>query len=320
MRSLFVMDPLEKIQIDGDSTWMLMRESQRRGWPVAFCTPAQMGFEHDRPFANVQSVTCLDASPWFSVEPVERTPLEAFDVIWMRKDPPFDMDYVFCTYLLDLVADKTCVLNEPSSLKLANEKMFALFWPELGPETIVSNDIQHIRETVDRLGRAVIKPWDGNGGRGVLVTRKGDPNLGAMIELLTEEGSRSILVQEYLPEIEQGDKRIILVDGDPVGWFLRVPAAGDHRGNIHVGARVKACELTVRDREICAAIRPALKKGGMVFVGIDVIGDAMTEVNVTSPTGIQEANRLMGTQIERALIDVAERRAREFPRGPSWKD
>lgn len=320
MRSLFVMDPLDKILVDVDSTWMMMLESQRRGWPIAFCTPNEMGFEHNRPFANARWVTCLDAAPWFSVGPLERVPLEDFDLIWMRKDPPFDMDYIFCTYLLDLVADKTCVLNDPAWLKLANEKMYALFWPELGPETVVSSDGAHIRETVERMGRAVLKPWDGNGGRGVLLTEAGDPNLGAMVELLTEEGDRAILVQEYLPAIAQGDKRIILIDGEPLGWFLRVPRPGDHRGNIHVGARVEACELTPRDLEICDAIRPALKKGGMVFVGIDVIGDAMTEVNVTSPTGIQEANRLMGTQIERTLIEVAERRARDYPRGPSWKD
>jgi len=300
------MDLLDRIQISGDSTYMMMLEACRRGWPIAWCTPDDLYARTGEAWGQVQDVVVQDTPPHFNTQPTTDRPLGEFDVVWMRKDPPFNMDYIFTTYLLDLVPPTTTVLNVPASIRTANEKMFALRWPAFSSPTRVSNNIQEIFSFVRNSGweKVVLKPWDGNGGRGVLVTSPDDPNLRSMIEILTAEGQQYILIQRYIPEIKQGDKRVILIEGEPMGWMLRVPQPGDHRGNMHVGATVEACELTTRDREICDALAPKLREMGLVFVGIDLIGDYLTEINVTSPTGIQEINRLMGTQLERTLTDA----------------
>lgn len=306
MKTLFVMDPLEKIQVQGDSTYMMMLEARRRGWPVAYCVPTDLYARGGvgRVWARDLEVTA--EPPHFHPAEPQDMALGDFDVVWMRKDPPFDMDYIFTTYLLDLVPSTTTVLNHPASIRSANEKMFAQQWPSLSPPTLVTQDIQRAWSFIQASGweRVVLKPWDGNGGRGVLVTHPGDGNLRSMLEVLTNNGDQYILVQRYIPEIKQGDKRVILIAGEPVGWMLRVPQPGDHRGNMHVGATVEACELTARDREICDALGPTLRDMGLLFVGIDIIGNYLTEINVTSPTGIQEINRLMGVQLERTLADA----------------
>lgn len=313
LKTLFVMDPLERINVAGDSTYMLMLEARVRGWPVWFCTPGDLYAESGRARGLVRPVEVQRRSegPPFRPGPAENRPLSDFDVVWMRKDPPFDMDYIFTTYLLDLAGPNTLVLNRPSSLRSRNEKMFAMELAEFGPPTLVSRDIGQlvawVRATTER---TVIKPWDGNGGRGVLVTHGADENLRSMVETLTGEGRHYIIAQRYLPAVKQGDKRIILVDGDARGWMNRVPQKGDHRGNMHAGAKVAACELTPRDREICDAIGPTLRAEGLLFVGIDVIGGNLTEINVTSPTGIQEINHLMGTALEIEITDAVEARAR----------
>lgn len=308
MRTLFVMDPLDRIQVAGDSTFALMREHTRRGWPVWMCTPDDLYAKAGQAWAHMTPVTSHTEAPHFRTSPVEDRGLASMDVVWMRKDPPFHMKYIFTTYLLDLVPPTTLVLNRPDSIRNCNEKMFAQQWPEFSPPTLVSRELAQIKAFVANApGQVVIKPWDGNGGRGVLVTRQGDPNLSSMLELLTAEQTEWILVQHYIPEIKQGDKRIILFDGEPVGWMLRVPGASDHRGNMHVGASVVACDLTDRDREICAALGPELRRRGLLFVGIDTIGDYLTEINVTSPTGFREINDLMGISLESDLADRVER-------------
>jgi glutathione synthase len=309
MRSLFVMDPLPGVDQAGDSTWMLMLESRRRGWPVFWCQPRDLFARGDRVFARAQRFERTEEPPFFGCEPPRELALADCPLVWMRKDPPIDMDYYLATYLLDLAARRSTVLNHPRSIQMANEKIFALHFPELCPETAVSSDPGFLRAEVERLGRAVLKPWDGCGGRGVVLTAADDPNLGVLVELLTDGGRHAAIVQRYLPAIREGDKRIILVDGEPLGWINRVPGPRDHRGNMHVGAAALPCDLDDRDREICAAIGPALKEHGMIFVGIDVIGGLLTEINVTSPTGIQEANRFLGTTLERDIIDAATRRA-----------
>ena len=227
----------------------------------------------------------------------------------MRKDPPFDMRYIFTTYLLDMAPEGTRVVNGPAGLKLFNEKMWvAQAWPHLQPPTVISNHIGRLKAFVaEHPGRVVLKPWDGNGGRGVLVTEAGDPNLSSMIELLSREGRDYVIAQGYIPEVVDGDKRILLYEGRPVGWMLRIPAAADHRANMHVGASVVACDLDDRDLEICAAVGPALARWDMVFTGIDVIGGYLTEINVTSPTGIREINQLYGKQLEAELVDIVAR-------------
>lgn len=309
MKTLYVMDPLERIQVSGDSTYMMMLENARRDQPTWFCTPPQLRAEGGRARAGCRRVVALAHDPWFEVGPPQDLPLSDFDVVWMRKDPPFDIDYIFATYLLDLAGPDTLVLNRPSSLRDFNEKMATFRWPELCVDTLVTQDIaQAMAWARSQPDKVVLKPWDGNGGRGVLVSHGADGNLRSMIEVLSNEGRRAIILQRYIPEITAGDKRIILLEGKAVGWMLRVPQPGDHRGNMHVGARVEATELTPRERTICAALAPAMRDHGLLFVGIDVIGDFLTEINVTSPTGIQEINALMGTHLERDLTDAVEAR------------
>ena len=305
MRSLFVMDPLDRLNIAGDSTYMLMRESTARGWPVWWCTPNDLYVRGGRTWANVEEVTTTADAPHFFRGGRGDVELGEFDLVWMRKDPPFDMEYIFSTWLLERVPPGTRVFNRPSAIRDYNEKIHTLDFPELCVDTLVSRDIARIVAFAGTHERVVLKPWDGNGGRGVLVSSARDPNLRSMIELLTAEGTRSIFAQRYIPEIVDGDKRIILVDGEPVGAMLRVPSGTDHRGNMHAGARVAATTLTDRDREICARIGPRLKENGLLFVGIDVIGGWLTEINVTSPTGIQEINRLAGIRLEAMVLDAA---------------
>lgn len=311
MRSLFVMDPLDSLDLSGDSTFMLMLASSRRGWPVAWCHPSEMWGLGGKTFARAQWVVTTEAGfergEWAEVE------LSAFDVVWMRKDPPFDMTYIFSTYLLDFAPPTTLVLNAPAGLRSRNEKLFAAAYADLTPPTLISRDIRKIMEfAASQSGKVVLKPWDGNGGRGVLVSQRGDPNLRSMIEVLSGEGRNYILAQRHLPEIAEGDKRILLVDGQPAGAVLRVPGTSDHRGNLHVGATAHAATLTDRELEICARIGPTLKAEGLVFVGIDVIGGWLTEINVTSPTGIQQVNRFDGVAIEEQLLAAAVRRHAEI--------
>jgi glutathione synthase len=304
MRSIFVMDPLDSINIAGDSTYAMMRESSRRGWECWWCHPHMMWGVGGRAHARCQRVVTT-AAGFERLEWAEQE-LSSFQLVWMRKDPPFDMTYIFSTYLLDLVGRDTLVLNAPSALRSRNEKLFAAAFADLTPPTLISADGSRILAFVAaQPERVVLKPWDGNGGRGVLVTRAGDPNLRSMIEVLSDEGRRYILAQRHLPEIAQGDKRIILIDGEPAGAVLRVPGSADHRGNLHVGATAHAATLTAREREICARIGPTLAAEGMLFVGIDVIGDWLTEINVTSPTGLHEINAFDGVVLEARLLDAA---------------
>ena len=306
MRLLFVMDPLDSIQVEGDSTYVMMYEATRRGWETWWCSPDDLRVQEGLAVAFAEKVETHVDSPFFSRGAAQDQELGHFDCIWMRKDPPFDIHYIFSTYILDLAPPSTLVLNDPRSIKCANEKMYALQWPKLCPPTTVTNRVSEIVAFADKHQRVVVKPWDGNGGRGVLVTDSKDGNLRAIAELMTSEGDEYCIVQRYLPEIKQGDKRIILIDGEAKGAFLRVPSGRDHRGNMHVGAQVVACELDERDLEICNAIGPRLKKEGLLFVGIDVIGGFLTEINVTSPTGLRDIARLNGQLLERDLMDALE--------------
>jgi glutathione synthase len=309
MKSLFVMDPLDRLNLHGDSTYVTMRECTDRGMPIAYCTPDRLFAVDGVPYGRIHGVRARREAPFFEVEAEETRALSDFDVVWMRKDPPFDMTYIFSTYLLDLVPRSTLVVNDPAGLKLYNEKLWAMRWPQFQPSSLLSNDKKQILAFVEALdGQVVLKPWDGNGGRGIVVTHKRDRNLASLIELHTQEGRAYAIAQAYLPGIVKGDKRILLFDGEPVAGVLRVPSDRDHRGNIHVGARVEATELTEREHEICAALGPELRRNGLVFVGIDVIDGTLTEINVTSPTGIQEANRLYGKKLESELVDVVARK------------
>lgn len=305
MKSLFVMDPLDRINVRGDSTYVTMRECADRGLPTWMCVPGDLFVREGVAYARATPIRTTAAPPHFHPEPAVELALGAFDVVWMRKDPPFDMTYIFTCYLLDMAPASTLVVNRPSGLMRFNEKLWVQRqWPEFQPPTLISRRMDQLEAFARaRTEPTVLKPWDGNGGRGVLVTAGDDRNLRSMIELLTREGQDYVIAQGYIAGVVHGDKRIVLFDGDPVGAMLRVPDAREHRANMHVGATVRATELSPRDRAICDAIGPELKKQGMLFVGIDVIDGHLTEVNVTSPTGLQELNRLYGTKLEADLVD-----------------
>lgn len=304
MRSLFVMDPLDRIHVATDSTYLTMLACCERDFPVLACEPGDLFVVEGAAHARARPVRVLATAPWFEVGPPQDLPLAACDVVFMRKDPPFDMAYVFATYLLDFAPPSTLVVNDPVGLKVFNEKLWAMRFVDLHPPTLLSREAARIEAFVRaQPGRAVLKPWDGNGGRGVLVTHGGDRNLRSMIELLTRGGLDAVLAQPYLERADQGDKRIMLFDGEPVGAMLRVPSATDFRGNMHVGATTVATELTEREREICARLGPALREHGQIWVGIDVIDGWLTEINITSPTGFREIRSLYGNRLEHELVD-----------------
>ena len=309
MRALFVMDPLSTIHVDKDSSYMLMLEWQRRAGEVWHCGPGDLWSEGDAVFAQASRLT-VGPKPKVA-EVLEHGVLDTRTcrVVFKRTDPPFHMGYVFCTYLLDLISRRVPVVNAPHALRDANEKMVITRFPDLIVPTIVTRDLPRIRSFLsEQGGRAVVKPWDGNGGRGIFVLQDGDRNLNSMLETSTGNGRDFVMVQRYIPEISEGDKRIILVDGEPKGAFLRVPPKNDHRGNMHAGASVQPCEMTDRDTQICARLKPYLAGNDLIFTGIDVIGGWLTEVNVTSPTGLQECTRLYGSHIEADIVDAALRR------------
>ncbi len=305
MHALFVMDPLSTVRVDQDSSYVLMLEWQRRGGVVWHCGPRDLWGRDGATFAHAAR---LSVGPKPKVADIlEQGELALADchVVFKRTDPPFDMRYVFSTYLLDQAGPRTVVCNSTQGLRDANEKMIILRFPDLIPATLVSREIEQIHAFLrEQGGRAVIKPWDGNGGRGVFVLEESDRNLNALVETSTNDGRTYVMVQAYVPEIDQGDKRIILVNGTPEGAFVRIPPKNDHRGNMHVGAIVKACDMTERDHHICIQLAPYLRDNGLVFTGIDIIGDLLTEVNVTSPTGIQECTNLYGSHIESLIIDA----------------
>lgn len=305
------MDPIETVLIDRDSTFALMTEAQRRGHEVLYALVEDLYVRDGAPFAVVRPATVAKVQGQHATLGAPRPlNLRDADVVWMRKDPPFHMGYIFNTYVLDLATTHSLVVNHPAGLRDMNEKAWAMRFVDLVPPSLITQTMARLRSFIEELGVAVVKPLDGNGGEGVFVVKADDPNIGVILEQSTKHGAVKVLAQRYLPEAREGDKRIILVEGKPVGGILRVPQGVDHRGNIHVGARVVPCELTPRDLEICAQIGPYLAERDQIFVGIDVIGDYLTEVNVTSPTGIHELNAYNGVCVESLILDAVEARLR----------
>lgn len=307
MRTLFVMDPFSTVNIERDTTYVLMKEAQKRGHEVLSCQVEDLYRSGSGSGAHAVATDVLldPAEPLRAAGPVTDLSLADIDVVWMRKDPPFDINYIFATYLLDGVdPDRTLVLNKPSGLREANEKAFILGYGEYTPVSMVTRRPADVYAFLaSQGGRCIIKPLDGMGGLGVFLLREDDPNLSSLIETSTADGRKYVMVQAYVPEAKLGDKRIIVIDGEPVGATLRVPPEGELRGNIHVGAVCVKTDVTAREREICAALAPRLRELGLVFVGIDVLGDYLSEVNVTSPTGVQEINRLNGDCLEAVMWD-----------------
>jgi len=307
----FQMDPLDGIDIDADSSFALALEAQGRGHRLYHYLPRDLALADGRVTATARPMSLRRlAGDHFTLGPPERLDLALADVVMMRQDPPFDMSYITATHILDHIHPQTLVVNDPAEVRNAPEKLFVTHFATLMPPTLITSDPAMIRAFRAEHGDIILKPLFGNGGAGVFHLRPGDENLNVLLEMFTELFREPIIVQRYLPEVRQGDKRIILVDGEPVGALNRVPAEGEARANMHVGAVPLKAALSARDREICALIGPSLKERGVIFVGIDVIGDYLTEINVTSPTGIQEIDRFDGVCLEALIWDAIEARVR----------
>ncbi|MDG2306408.1 MAG: glutathione synthase [Candidatus Binatia bacterium] len=312
LRIGFVMDPLDGIDTERDTTFVFLEEAGARNHECLYIRPESLSIRNGTPEAKVREVSVRrKVGDHFTLGEERPAALEELDVVLLRKDPPFDMEFFFDTHVASMAdSGKVLVLNDPRGLRDANEKLYALHFPDVIPENLVSADMELLKEfLVDLGGEMIVKPLDGCGGTGIFHVKSGDRNVNAILEASTDTGRTRVMAQRYLPEVRQGDKRIILIDGEPLGGVLRVPGEAETRSNFHVGGSAAKSPLTERDREICAAVAPKLKEDGLVFVGLDVIGDYLTEVNVTSPTGVQEINALDGVKLEANMLDWIERHA-----------
>lgn len=309
MKIAFQMDPIGPIDINADSTFRLAEEAQARGHELFYYTPDHLAYDEGHVTARGWPLTVQrDEGNHFTLGDAHVADLAEYDVVWLRQDPPFDMFYITTTHLLDRLAPGTLVVNDPFWVRNFPEKLLILDFPDLMPPTTIARDIATIRDFKDRHGDVILKPLYGNGGAGVFLLNEADRNLTSLHELFTGFSREPLIVQKFLPDVAKGDKRVILVNGEPVGAINRVPAKGETRSNMHVGGRPEKIALSDRDREICAAIGPLLREKGQVFVGIDVIGDYLTEINVTSPTGIQELERFDGINVAAMIWEVIEAR------------
>jgi glutathione synthase len=307
LKVAFQMDPIGPINIDADSTFRIALEAQARGYRLFYYTPDRLFYREGRVMARGWPLEVRrEKGNHYTLGDQAEIELADWDVVWLRQDPPFDMGYITTTHLLDMIHSKTMVVNDPFWVRNYPEKLLVLNFPELTPPTLIARDLAVIREFKHRHGDIILKPLYGNGGAGVFRLDPNDRNLASLHELFTGISREPLIAQKYVPAVVKGDKRIILVNGDPVGAINRVPAEGETRSNMHVGGRPEKTGLTERDREICAAIGPTLREKGQIFVGIDVIGDWLTEINVTSPTGIQELERFDGTNTAAKIWDVIE--------------
>jgi len=305
----FQMDPMEGIDIDADSSFALALEAQARGHRLYHYLTRELSLDGSRVTARARRIEVRRVEgDHFTLGPLETIDLARMDVVMMRQDPPFDMAYITATHILEHVHPATLVVNDPVHVRNAPEKLFVTRFAELMPPSLITSDRDLIRTFRATHGDIILKPLFGNGGAGVFHLTPADENLNALLEMFTTFYREPIIVQRYLPEVREGDRRIILIDGEPAGAIARIPAPGEARANLHVGARAVAATMTEREHEICTAIGPALKERGLIFVGIDVIGGFLTEINVTSPTGIQEIDRFDGVVLEARIWDAIEAR------------
>ena len=304
-----LMDDISSIKPIKDSSFAMMLEAQKRGWDIYTFDSTDMFYGDGKVIANARKTFVKDSEhEWYKCEATEELLLNNIDVVFMRKDPPFDMDYIYATYLLEQAEDSgVLVVNKPSSLRDANEKLFALNFPDCIPETLVSSNIEKLSEFISKIKTAVVKPLDGMGGTDIFKLAKGDKNIEEVLLKITNQGSRYIMAQEFLPEIKDGDKRILLINGRPVDYALaRIPAEGNFKGNLAAGAKGIGQPLSERDRYLCSQIAPMLIEKELMFVGLDVIGDYITEINVTSPTCIRELDSQFNLNISSSLLDEVE--------------
>ncbi|MCG7573461.1 glutathione synthase [Phaeobacter sp. CNT1-3] len=307
MKIAFQMDPIGPIDINADSTFRIALEAQARGHELFYYTPEQLSYQEGRVMARGWPLTVQRVEgDHYALGDEQEVDLSTFDVVWLRQDPPFDMFYITTTHLLDRIHPDTLVVNDPFWVRNYPEKLLVLDFPDLTPPTAIARDLETIRAFKEKHGDIILKPLYGNGGAGVFRLTAEDRNLTSLHELFTSVSREPLIVQKFLPDVSNGDKRVILVNGEPVGAINRVPLAGETRSNMHAGGRPEKVGLTARDREICDRIGPLLREKGQIFVGIDVIGDYLTEINVTSPTGIQELERFDGTNTAAKIWDAIE--------------
>jgi glutathione synthase len=304
------MDPIASINPLGDSTFAMMLEAQARGHELAYYTPDTLALRENLVSASVAPIKLFDKpkGEHFWLGDFARADLSSYDVVLMRQDPPFDMNYITLTHILERIHPKTYVVNSPASVRNAPEKILVTEFPELMPPTLVTRDRTLIQAFRKEHGNIIVKPLYGNGGAGVFFIQEGDHNLVSLLELFERNYPEPFMIQRYLPEVRKGDKRIIIIDGEPIMGLNRVPSEGEARSNMHVGGRPELSPLTKREKEICAVIGPKLKELDMIFVGIDVIGGYLTEINVTSPTGIREIKRFGGPDIAPLIWNAIEKR------------
>ena len=316
MKIAFIIDPLSKLDPGHDTTVALMEATQELDHEVWVCEMNELSIIKGEPWATLHQ---LELKPvqlidnhwvadknWYQIVETKLTPLKEINAIWMRKDPPVTIPYIYATYILDLIPSSTMVLNNPQGIRNANEKVYALQFPSVIPDTIVSQEKEVIQEFLSEKGAIVLKPLDGKGGEGILFMSKDDRNFNSLIEITTKGGKEPIMAQEYLPAAVEGDKRIILLNGEPIGAVNRIPSGNEFRGNMAVGGKAAKVDITEKEKEICKTIAPKLKKDGLYFVGLDVIGGYVTEVNVTSPTGIREINLFNQSCLEKQVIKWIE--------------
>ncbi len=309
LKIAFQMDPIGPVDIDADSTFRIAEEAQARGHSLFYYTPDKLAYNQGKVTAKGWPLTVQRVKgDHFTLGAEETVDLADFDVVWLRQDPPFDMGYITTTHILDMIHPDTLVVNDPFWVRNYPEKLLVLNFPDLTPPTMIARDLETLKEFRAQHGDVILKPLYGNGGAGVFKLRSDDSNLASLHEMFAGMNREPLIMQQFLPDVSKGDKRVILVDGEPVGAINRVPAAGETRSNMHVGGRPEKVDLTPRDREICERIGPLLREKGQVFVGIDVIGNWLTEINVTSPTGIQELERFDGVNIAEKIWQAIEGR------------
>ena len=301
------MDPIIDVDIDADSTFVIGMEAQKRGHELFYYHPDDLIYEDGRVMAVAQRLELrAELGNHCTLGTPELVDLSTLDVVWLRQDPPFDMAYLTTTYLLDMLPASTLVVNNPTAVRANPEKLYIARFPDLVPPTLVTRNVAHIKTFREKHQDIIVKPLYGNGGAGVFHVKPDDENLGSLLEMFLQGSREPIIVQAYLKDVRQGDKRIILVDGEPVGAINRVPQEGEARSNMHAGGTPEPSKLTERDLQICAAIGGDLKARGLIFAGIDVIGNYLTEINVTSPTGLQEIRRFDGVALEEKIWDAIE--------------
>lgn len=312
MRFVYVMDPMDRVSPDKDTTFAFQRAAQRMGHQALHCEPRDVYMESGDVWARVRSLAVSDTPPHAAFGDSVDVRLADVECVFIRKDPPFDSEYLYITLMLEKLRGRTLVLNDPRGLRDANEKLYTLHFARHMPRTLVTSDRDRIHRFFAEVGVGVVKPLDGAGGSGVMVVEKGDRNARSIVDYITHDGTRHAMAQEYIPAVRKGDKRVLLLAGEVLGGINRIPREDDVRSNIHAGGRVEPCDVTAAERAIIVDLVPRLAADGLVFVGLDFIGGKLTEVNVTSPTGIQELGRHLGRDVAEQVIGWVERHAAAF--------